>query len=217
MRFGSCWQMKRLVGGDHVLDAGNRRRRGWARRRWRSAHISRGPSRRSPSRSVCAILEHRAGLDDARAGLFDIGGVDGLRAARSPCPCWRSTSASRKSPAEWSSRSPRRPRSRDGHARHDQKLLRHAAADHAGAAHPVFFGDHDPRAITGRDPRGAHAARTAADDKQIDIELSRHCPPAADRTSDVMIAHDLLAALAHLGAELAVDLISAKLCAHWFM
>ena len=34
-------QVKRLVGGDHVLDAGNRRRRGWARRRSRSGCISR--------------------------------------------------------------------------------------------------------------------------------------------------------------------------------
>ena len=54
----------------------------------------------------------------------------------------------------------------------DQQLLRHAAADHAGAAHAVLFGDHDARAVTGRDPGGAHPARTASDDEQIDVELS---------------------------------------------
>ena len=48
-------QMKRLVGGDHVLDAGNRRCRGWARRRWRSARILPTPSCRRRGRA-CAGL-----------------------------------------------------------------------------------------------------------------------------------------------------------------
>ena len=58
----------------------------------------------------------------------------------------------------------------------DQKLLRHAAADHAGAAEPVFLGDHHPRAVPRGDARGAHAARAAADDKQIDVVIghARH-------------------------------------------
>src|ERR1700732_1397904 len=34
----------------------------------------------------------------------------------------------------------------------DQKLFRNAAANHAGAAHPVFFGNHDPRTVPGGDP-----------------------------------------------------------------
>ena len=62
----------------------------------------------------------------------------------------------------------------DVRADHEQ-LFRHAAADHAGAAHPVFFGDHDPRAMAGGDPGGANPARTSSDDKQIDVELS-HAP-----------------------------------------
>ena len=56
-------------------------------------------------------------------------------------------------------------------ADHEQ-LFRHTAADHAGAAHPVFLGDHHFGAVAGRDARGAHAARTAPDDEQIDVELS---------------------------------------------
>src|SRR5207237_4518513 len=88
----------------------------------------------------------------------------------------------------------------DVRAEHEQ-LFRHAAADHAGAAHPVFFGDHDPGAVVGCDAGGANAARTTADDEQIDVELS-HINPARSRFS---FGSDILAALLHLGAELAVD------------
>ena len=55
----------------------------------------------------------------------------------------------------------------------DQELLRHAAADHAGAADAILLGDHHARAVAGRNARGADAARSRADDKQID--LFRHC------------------------------------------
>ena len=63
-----------------------------------------------------------------------------------------------------------------------QELLRHAAADHAGAAHPVFFGDHDPRAMTGGDPGGAHPARTSSNDE---TDRRRNQPSSAStRRSD---------------------------------
>ncbi len=58
----------------------------------------------------------------------------------------------------------------------DQEFFRNAAADHAGASHPVFFGDQDPRAMAGGDPGGTHSARTSPDDEQIDVELS-HIKP----------------------------------------
>ena len=63
----------------------------------------------------------------------------------------------------------------------DQKLLRHAAADHAGAADPIFLGHHDARAMARRDPRGPHAAGAGADDEKIDIVVSHTRPfaPAA--------------------------------------
>jgi hypothetical protein len=41
------------------------------------------------------VLDHGARLDDLRAGLLHIGGVDIFRAGRSPCPCWRPWSPSR--------------------------------------------------------------------------------------------------------------------------
>ena len=67
----------------------------------------------------------------------------------------------------------------DVRAEHEQ-LFRHAAADHAGAAHPVFFGDHDLGAMAGRDAGGADAARAASDDEEIDVEFS-HGSPAVPR------------------------------------
>ena len=69
----------------------------------------------------------------------------------------------------------------DVRAEHEQ-FFRHAAADHAGAAHPVLFGDHDPGAVAGSDARGANAARTTADDEEIDVELSHFKPrPKSDQ------------------------------------
>ena len=163
-----------------------------------------GLAGREPQR--VGILEHRAGLDDARAGFLDIGGVDALEPGdllvlvgdqRRPVERHR-----RNGPAE----------ARgvldlvvDVRADHEQ-LFRHAAADHAGAAHPVLFGDHHPRAMAGGDPGGAHPARTSSDHEQIDVELSHVSPDRSDSLARVThYGSDLLAALAHLGAELAVD------------
>ena len=53
----------------------------------------------------------------------------------------------------------------------DQELLRDAAADHAGAAEAVLLGHHDAGAVTGGDARGAHAARAASYDEQIDVVI----------------------------------------------
>ena len=57
----------------------------------------------------------------------------------------------------------------------DQKLFRHAAADHAGAADAEFLRHHHARAVTRRDARGAHAARARSNDKEIDVVI-RHQP-----------------------------------------
>ena len=67
----------------------------------------------------------------------------------------------------------------DMRAEHEQ-LFRHAAADHAGAAHPVLFGDHDLGAMAGGDARGANAARAASDDEEIDVEFSHGSPALRD-------------------------------------
>ena len=52
----------------------------------------------------------------------------------------------------------------------DEQLLGHAAADHAGAADPIFLGDRDPGAMRGGDPRRAHAARAGADHEQVIVD-----------------------------------------------
>ena len=52
----------------------------------------------------------------------------------------------------------------------DEQLLRHAAADDAGAAIAIFLGNADPGAGPGRHPRRPHPARAAADDEKIVVE-----------------------------------------------
>ncbi len=52
----------------------------------------------------------------------------------------------------------------------DHELLRHAAADHAGAADPVLLGDPDAGARHRRHPRRPHAARAGADDEEVVVE-----------------------------------------------
>ena len=58
-----------------------------------------------------------------------------------------------------------------------QQLLRHAAADHAGAADAIFLRHHHARAMAGRDPRRAHAAGSGTDDEQIDVVISHGRAP----------------------------------------
>ncbi len=53
----------------------------------------------------------------------------------------------------------------------DQKLLGHAAANDAGAADPIFLGQHHPRAALGGHARGANAPGTAAYDEIVDVEI----------------------------------------------
>ena len=62
----------------------------------------------------------------------------------------------------------------------DVKLLRHAAADDAGAADPALLGDDRLRAMPGGDARRPHAARACADDEEVDVESHR---PASSRRS----------------------------------
>src|SRR3546814_14580206 len=56
----------------------------------------------------------------------------------------------------------------------DEQFLGHAAANDAGAANLVLFGDRHPGAVGGGNARGTHAARTRADDEKVVIELLGH-------------------------------------------
>ncbi|MGY4478451.1 hypothetical protein ACVILL_005865 [Bradyrhizobium sp. USDA 3364] len=163
-------EMKRLVGGDHVLDAGN----GGAvigRAAGRDQDVFRRHLLAGGEADGVGIFQHRAGLCDPGAGLFDIRRVGGLEpgdllvlVGDQRRPVERDLT---DAPAEAGCVLDLLV---DVAADHEQ-LLRHAAADDAGAAHPVLFGDHDLGAIIGGDAGGTNAARTTTDDKQVDVIL----------------------------------------------
>src|SRR6266481_5202868 len=166
----------------------------------RNQHMPRSDSLAGSEPKGMWVLEHRAGLDDTCAGFFHIGCVGSLQSRDLLVLV-----GDQGRPVE------RRRRYGPAEAggildfvmdvgRIDQELFRNAAADHAGAAHPVFFGDQDPRAMAGGDPGGTYSTRTSPDDEQIDVELSHISP---DRNQ--MPESYFLAAFAHLGAELGVD------------
>ncbi len=56
-----------------------------------------------------------------------------------------------------------------------EDLLRHAAAQHAGAAEPVGFADRDPGALGRRVAAGRHAAGAGADGDQVEIVAGHNC------------------------------------------
>ena len=166
------------------------------------------------------ILDHRARLDDLRRRPFP----------RSRCRCPRAGDllvlvGDQGRPVEGHGRNG--PAESGGvldlmmnmRADHEQ-LLGDAAADHAGAAHPVLFGDHHPRAITGGDPGGAHAARASSDHEKIDVELSHFSKPrprwVTDRSDQIALIRSALPRL-RISARNSPLTISANCCAHWFM
>src|SRR6185369_2747543 len=168
-------EMKRFIGGNHVLDAGNRwpvigRAAGGDHDVFRSDGLAVGEAKR------VGVFDHRARLDYLATRFLDIGGVDAFEPGdllvlvgdeRSPVEADLSDG-----PAEAGGVLDL---VMDVRADHEQ-LFRHAAADHAGAAHSVFFGHHDLGDVAGGDAGGANASRTATDDKQIDVELSHINP-----------------------------------------
>src|SRR5215217_6940988 len=157
-----------FVRRDHVLDAGNRDaviRRASGGDQYISGSYSLPGSK--PERM--SVLKYRARLDDAGAGFFDIGGICRLQPLNLVVLV-----GDQGGPIE------RRSRNGPAEARGilklvtdvggvHQQLLGHAATYDAGPAHPVFFGDHHPRAMTGSDTGGAYPARTSSDDEQIDV------------------------------------------------
>jgi len=51
----------------------------------------------------------------------------------------------------------------------NQQFLRHAAANDAGAPHPIFLGDHHARAVARGDARAPHAAGAGADNEKVNV------------------------------------------------
>jgi len=166
-----------FVRRNHVLDAGNRLAMiGRAPRR--DQHVLRFDGFAIGEAKRVGAFQNCAGLDDVRAGLFDIRSVDALQPGNLLVLVGH-----QRRPVE------RRRGYRPSEARGVRNLVmnvrseyeqffRNAAPDHAGAAHPALFGNHDPRAMAGSDPGGPNAARTSSNDEQIDVELSHINPEA---------------------------------------
>ncbi len=119
------------------------------------------------------ILEHGPAVEQVGAGLLQVGDID----ARQPGNL-DVLALDEARPVERGLR--RRPAVALGQGevlgefgRIDHELLGHAAADHAGAADAVFLGHGDARAGHGGQARGAHAARSGADDKQVVVVAHR--------------------------------------------
>ena len=111
------FQVKHLVRGNHMLDAGDRLpvvRRAAGR----DQHVFCGHrlAGREPQR--VRVLEHRAGLDDAGAGFLHVGGIGGFQPRDFPVLVGDQGRPVEARLAEWSSRSPPHPRFRAGYARH---------------------------------------------------------------------------------------------------
>ena len=169
MLAGSCLEMKRLVRGDRVLDAGDRaagmRPAAGRDEDMRGAHSRPGGEEADRVR----VLDHRAALDDLDARLLEIAAVDAFEPRDllvlvgdqgRPVEARR---ADRPAEAGGIGELVGEPR------RIDEELLRHAAADHAGAADPILLGDHHLGAVTRGDPRRPHAAGAGADDEEVDV------------------------------------------------
>ena len=163
-------QVERLVGRDHVLDAGNV---GHGRMPAGRDQDRLGRMALSGDLDRVRIDQHAAALDDLDAAVAQHVDVDLFepvefvvlrRDQRGPVEFGR-----RDAPAE-----PGRVLERVGELRAiDQQLFRHAAAQHAGAADPALLDDRDPRAVAAGPPRAGDAARAGADRDHVEI-IARH-------------------------------------------
>ena len=168
-------QMKRFVGRDRKLPARYFRNEGVAAGCDQNALGADGAVFAHELHAVrpnnlSAVLDHRAasGLNTARvdfAEAFDFGvfiGDKGLpvEALFADCPSVAACVV-------------------DGMAKLaciDEELLRHAAADHAGAAEAIFLGNRRAHAKACSKPRRPDAARAAADNEQIVVEFNHDLP-----------------------------------------
>ena len=163
--------MKRLVRGDGVLDAGD----GIAVAR-RAAGSDQDVSR---AHALAARQLHGVRVDENGAALrhFDAGFVERGAVSRFEAGNFAILVGDQRRPIERGLR--HGPAEAGGILEFaakprciDQQLLRHAAADDAGAAEAIFLGDHHARAVLGGNARGAHAARAASDNEKIDVVIS---------------------------------------------
>jgi hypothetical protein len=187
---GQFVEMERLVRGDDVFDAGDRRAEP-RRSAGGDQDVARTDrfSRCDEADGVC-VFQHGAALDEFDASALEIGGIGEFKPRDLPVLV-----GDERPPVE--PRFVQRPAVAGGvfeligKARGiDEQLLGNAAADHTRTADAVLLGDQDARAVTGCDPRRAHASRARADDDEIEVMISHveaYKPPmdAASRCRDL--------------------------------
>jgi len=160
---GQFFQMKRLVRRDDVFDPrdlGTKPRRGAGG----DEDVPRPDffAGREETHGMC-VLQHGAAFDDLDACPFERRGVGELEARDFPVLVGDEARPVEHGFVERPTVT-RRVLELVRKARGvDEQLFGNAAADHASAADTVLLGHHDTRAITGSDPRGAHAARACSD------------------------------------------------------
>ena len=160
---GKLVEMEGFVGGNDVFEAGNlgaRMRRPSGRDQYMPrAHL--GTAREQTD--GMSVFQNGATLDDLDFGTLQIGRVGALEtrdlAVLVGDQRWPMEARLGNGPAVAGGVLEIVRIARGVH----QKLLGYAAADDAGAADPVFLGDHDLGAVAGCDARGAHPARSGAD------------------------------------------------------
>ena len=133
---------------------------------------------------LAAVAEHdrvRVGEDGARGNDLDAGLLEVLHVDAGEAGDLLLFRGDELCPIEgWLRHAPAEPfrllEGVDEAARVDHQLLRHAAADDAGAADAELLGDHHFRAVLRGDTRGPRPAGAGTDDEEIDVELllSRH-------------------------------------------
>ena len=170
MLAGSCFELKAFVGADEMLRAcqlgdhrmaagGNQDGLGSDRR------LAVGEPHR------VRVPEYGAVKDDAHAGLLQRPRIDAVQSIDLAPDI-----ADQRRPVEAQALAGPAEIARIGKgvaiaAAIDEEFLRHAAADHAGAADAIFLGDGHLGAELCREPAGAHAAGAAADHEQVVVEI----------------------------------------------
>ena len=169
---GKGLEVEDLVGGNGVLEAGDRARR-LGPRAGRDEDVPGARRSAAGEPDMMGVDQFGALLDQLDARLVEVGAID-----RGQARDFALLGRHQRRPIE--TPRPDAPAEPFGvgkivgeAARVDQQLLGHAAANDAGSADAEFLRDDDLRAMLGRDSRRPNPARTGADDEQVDVERHR--------------------------------------------
>ena len=167
MRPGSWPEMEGLVRGDGVLDPGNRAAAD-RRRPGGDQDIAGGDGTAvGLEQDRVAVAQHGARGEELDAMRFECPFVDSLEAGNFPILVGDQRRPVEAHAGGCPAKADRILEGVGEAAGIDQQLLRHAAADDAGAADPELLGHRHLGAMAGGDPRRPHATRAGADDEEV--------------------------------------------------